>query len=80
MTALLGLVVTTIGGFIAWGGASGNMANMLAALIDPKSVGAGAGGGGGSNAPTASEKQTLAVVAPISTFSPIPSLLKKLGL
>ena len=76
MTALLGLVVTTIGGFIAWGGASGNMANMLAALIDPKSVGAG----GGSNAPTASEKQTLAVVAPISTFSPLPSLLKNLGL
>lgn len=75
MTALLGLVVTTIGGFIAWGGASGNMANMLAALFDPKSVGAG-----GGKTPTAAEKQTLAIVSPTSTFSPIPSLLKKLGL
>ena len=80
MTALLGLVVTTIGGFIAWGGASGNMANMLAALFDPKSVGAGGGKTPTGKTPTAAEKQTLAIVSPTSTFSPIPSLLKKLGL
>ena len=54
MTLLLGGLVSVFGIAITWGGGSGNMANMIGALIDPASVGAGAASGsnqsGGSGA------------------------------
>lgn len=54
MTLLLGGLVSVFGVAITWGGASGNMANMIGAFIDPASVGSGTASGsnksGGSSA------------------------------